>query len=73
MPGFPYLTLIGIVLMAALMIYLLVNPDLRISAYIGVPVLIAPMILFHFFGNKKLSEENNVYEDFLEKNGLKNN
>jgi len=75
MPFFPYVTYLGIALMAAIMVYTFVSPDLRISAYIGVPMLVVPMILYYIFGDKEKHKAGlggvNVYRDFLAKNGIK--
>jgi L-asparagine transporter-like permease len=70
---FPYLTYVGLVLMVAIMVYTFVNPALRISAYIGVPMLVIPMILYYMFGDKEINKDGlggvNVYRKFLESIG----
>jgi len=76
MPYFPYMTYLGLFLMALIMVYTFVSPDLRISAYIGVPMLVIPMILYHLLGDKEKHKAGlggiNVYQEFLAKHGLKN-
>ena len=72
MPGFPYLTLGGIVVMLAIMVSVFSSADLRISAEIGLPVLIIPMILYKLFGKNGKLYDYNVYEEFLARNNIKN-
>lgn len=73
-PLFPYLTHLAIWTQIAAIIYMAFNPDLRISLFIGIPMLIVPMVLYNLIGKKqKLSglEGKNIFETFLENNGYK--
>ncbi|ATW28492.1 amino acid permease [Candidatus Formimonas warabiya] len=75
MPYFPYVTCFAILIMAVIMLYTFINPDLRISSYIGIPMLVVPMILYHLFGDKEKHKAGlggvNVFEQFLKTNGIK--
>ncbi len=51
-PYFPYFTLFGIWSQVVCLVLMLLQPELRIAFYIGVPILVTP-ILVHKFLNKK--------------------
>jgi AAT family amino acid transporter len=51
-PLFPWLTHFTIWMQLACLALVLLNPDLRISFYIGVPLLILPVVWYHFWGRK---------------------
>ena len=69
MPGFPYFTLAGIIVMLAIMVSIFFG-DMRLSAIVGLPVLIIPMVIYKLFGKKGRVYDYNVYEEFLKNNNI---
>ena len=49
-PLFPYVTLFGIWSQVLCLILMAFEPDLRMALYAGVPMLILPMVVYHFRG-----------------------
>ncbi|MFZ5632749.1 MAG: amino acid permease [Bacillota bacterium] len=49
-PLFPYFTHFAIWVQVACLVLVALNEELRISLYIGVPLLLLPMIWYHFWG-----------------------
>lgn len=72
-PLFPYLTHLAIWSQVAIMAYMAFNPDLRISLYIGLPMLLVPMLLYRLSGRDKIYNPGdvNIFEKFLNDNGIK--
>jgi hypothetical protein len=48
MPLFPYVTLFGIWAQVLCLAFMIFVPELRSALYIGVPMLVVPMILYRF-------------------------
>ena len=48
MPLFPYVTLFGIWVQVLCLVFMIFVPELRSALYLGVPMLIVPMILYRF-------------------------
>ena len=48
MPLFPYVTLFGIWAQVICLVFMIFVPELRSALYLGVPMLIVPMILYRF-------------------------
>ena len=48
MPLFPYVTLFGIWAQVLCLVFMIFVPELRSALYLGVPMLIVPMILYRF-------------------------
>lgn len=51
-PGFPFVTHVGILLQVFCLLVLLMSSQLRISFYLGVPGLVIPMLLYKYFLSK---------------------
>ncbi|WP_027364382.1 amino acid permease [Desulfotruncus alcoholivorax] len=65
-PLFPYFTHFAIWAQVACLVVVALNPDLRASLYVGLPMLILPMVWYHFWGknNNVLDSGNRVrFED----------
>lgn len=56
MKGFPYLTLASIFIQVICLFVVLFSPDLRLSFYLGAPVVLVPIIAHYFYrkGKRKL-------------------
>jgi AAT family amino acid transporter len=54
MPFFPYFTLFGIWSQVLALILLFFNEDLRIAFYLGVPILVIPILIYHFLPKKNI-------------------
>ncbi|GBF31874.1 histidine transport protein [Desulfocucumis palustris] len=52
-PFFPYFTHFAIWVQLACLVIVALNPDLRASLYVGLPMLILPMIWYHVWGKKQ--------------------
>lgn len=52
MPFFPYVTLFGIWAQVCCLAFMFFVPELRSALYLGVPMLIVPMILYRFLRHK---------------------
>ena len=48
MPLFPYVTLFGIWAQVLCLVFMVFTPELRAALYLGVPMLIVPMIAYRF-------------------------
>ena len=48
MPLFPYVTLFGIWAQVLCLAFMIFTPELRSALYLGIPMLIVPMILYRF-------------------------
>jgi AAT family amino acid transporter len=56
--AFPYLTHLGIWLQVACLIFVALNPNLRVSFYFGVPVLLIPMFIYKRLNRKPVGKIN---------------
>jgi AAT family amino acid transporter len=69
-PFFPYFTHFAIWAQVACLVVVALNPDLRASLYVGVPMLILPMIWYAIWGKnlKPMSRENDrkKFEDIFQ-------
>jgi AAT family amino acid transporter len=54
--AFPYLTHLGIWLQVACLIFVALNPNLRVSFYFGVPVLLIPMFIYKRLNRKPVGK-----------------
>ena len=48
MPLFPYVTLFGIWAQVLCLAFMIFTPELRSALYLGIPMLVVPMILYRF-------------------------
>ena len=48
MPLFPYVTLFGIWAQVLCLVFMIFTPELRSALYLGIPMLVVPMILYRF-------------------------
>ena len=48
MPFFPYVPLFGIWAQVLCLLFMVFTPELRSALYLGVPMLVVPMLLYRF-------------------------
>ena len=53
MPLFPYVTLFGIWAQVLCLLFMAFTPELRSALYLGVPMLVVPMLLYRFLRRRR--------------------
>lgn len=65
-PLFPYLTLFGIWVQVACLAFIIFEPELRVTCYFGVPMLVLPMIIYRInrYKEKKMALARSTFDRF---------
>ena len=53
MPLFPYVTLFGLWAQVLCLLFMAFTPELRSALYLGVPMLVVPMLLYRFLRRRR--------------------